>query len=215
MAVPVAEPVRAKVEAIVEAVRAPLGERAPARVEVELGAHAGRGFDRGSTASHGGDRGRDVRWVRLDGIHLTLRFLGPTLDSQLDAVSEAVRSVAAEARRFRIRLAGAGGFPNAERPRALWLGVTEGRAELEQLARALDRRLEPLGWPPEERPFKAHLTLARADGVPGAREAVAALVRASSGLDATWEAAELVLFESHTGHGPARYEPLVEAALGA
>lgn len=195
VAVPVADPVRDAVARIVEEVR---GREAETEVS--------RRRERAQ---------RDVRWVRLDGIHLTLRFLGPTPDTQLDDVAASVRQTALEAKPFRVRLSGAGGFPNADRPRALWLGVTEGASELASLARALDARLARLGWPPDDRPFRAHLTLARADGVPSARDAVADLVRAAEGLDGAWEADRLVLFESHTGNGPARYEALVEAALGA
>ena len=38
--------------------------------------------------------GRDVRWVRLDGLHLTLRFLGPTLDDRIEAATQALRTAA-------------------------------------------------------------------------------------------------------------------------
>jgi 2'-5' RNA ligase len=158
---------------------------------------------------------RPVRWVRLDSLHLTLRFLGATEPARVDAVADAVREAATETRRFAITLRGSGAFPSAGRPRTLWLGVVEGREALTELAARLDDRLAERGWPADERPYRAHLTLARADGV-RAGPRTAAMLHAAA-LDRQWsfEAERLVLFESHLGGGPARYEALAEARLGA
>jgi 2'-5' RNA ligase len=155
----------------------------------------------------------DVRWVRLDGLHVTLRFLGPTLEEKVEAIGGAVRAVAAASVPFEVRLAGAGAFPNPDRPRALWLGVEDGATELQDLAARLDAELALLGWPPDERPFRAHLTLARSDGVRAGPRLARRLMAAADGFSAPWRAATMVLFESRTGGGPARYVPLVEARL--
>ena len=155
----------------------------------------------------------DVRWVRFDGLHVTLRFLGPTLEDRVDAVADAVRAAAAASAPFDVRLAGAGAFPTPERPRALWLGVDDGAAELRDLAARLDAELALAGWPPDERPFRAHLTLARSDGVRAGPRLARHLMAAADGFSARWHAGTMVLFESRTGGGPARYVPLVEARL--
>ena len=74
------------------------------------------------------DGARDVRWVRLDGLHLTLRFLGPTPESARADRQAAVEAVAAAAAGpIEIELGGAGHLPAGGRPRALWLGVSDGR----------------------------------------------------------------------------------------
>jgi RNA 2',3'-cyclic 3'-phosphodiesterase len=158
---------------------------------------------------------RPVRWVRLDGLHVTLRFVGPTLDERLQPLREAVDAVAAGARPFTVTLSGAGTFPPAGRPRALWLGITNGADELGSLASALDRQLTGAGWPSDDRPFRPHLTLARADGVWSGAQTARELIRAAADLVLSFPADRLVLFESHTGGGPARYEPLHEARLSA
>jgi RNA 2',3'-cyclic 3'-phosphodiesterase len=158
--------------------------------------------------------GREVRWVRLDGLHLTLRFLGATPDARLPGIEGAVRHAAAVATPFRITLEGAGAFPPSGRPRALWLGVSEGADHLAALAGALEDGLAMDGWERDPRAFRAHLTLARADGVRAGPRTVAALIRATDGFSATWEATGVTLFESHTGGGPARYEPLLRVPLG-
>lgn len=157
--------------------------------------------------------GREVRWVRLDGLHLTLRFLGATSEVQVPGVEAAIRLAASRAAPFRVTVAGAGAFPPAGRPRVLWLGVEEGAAELAGLEAALEDGLAMDGWERDARPFRAHLTLARADGVRAGPRTVAALKRAAEGFSTSWQASTITLFESHTGGGRARYEPLFEMPL--
>ena len=127
---------------------------------------------------------------------------------------DAVREAAGDAGSISVTLGGAGTFPTSGRPRALWLGVREGADALANLAARVDRALVDRGWPAETRPFRAHLTLARADGVPAGAAIGARLAAASSSLDATFELDRIGLFESLTGGEPARYEPLELAALG-
>jgi RNA 2',3'-cyclic 3'-phosphodiesterase len=167
-----------------------------------------------ATVRSGADPGeREVRWVRLDGVHVTLRFIGPTLDDRIPRATAAIR-VAAEAEgRFEAGLDGAGAFPDAVRPRALWLGIGQGASDLSRLTAAVDRELAARGWPPDERPFRPHLTLARSDGVGTGARTAARLVQAASELDVRWTVDRLVLYESVTGGGPARYVPLAEAPL--
>ena len=160
------------------------------------------------------DGGRDVRWVRLDGLHLTLRFLGPTLEDRIGAVLGAVRGAGAIGRPFEVTIGGAGTFPNDARPRALWLGLRSGGPELAGLASAVDRALVAAGWPPESKPFRAHLTLARADGVPAGARIAARLIEAAAGLRIACRVDRIGLYESLTGGGPARYEPIEVVQLG-
>ncbi len=158
----------------------------------------------------------DVRWVRMTGLHLTVRFLGPTPRDRIPAIEGALDAVASAWAPFAIRLAGTGAFPTADRPRALWLGVTDGAAALGSLAGAVSAALAADGWPVDDRPFRAHLTLARSDGVrsgPAVVHALAAIAQ-DRGFAADLMADRLVLFESRTGQGAAaRYEPLHEAIL--
>jgi 2'-5' RNA ligase len=156
---------------------------------------------------------RDVRWVRLDGLHLTLRFLGPTPEPRLAPTSGAMAGVAAATPPVAIRLAGAGSFPARGRPRALWVGLDRGSEALADLAHSLDAALVEAGWPAETRPFRAHLTLARCDGLASGPLVARRLAEAlgADAIDATVD--RLVLYESVTGGGPARYVPLHEAML--
>lgn len=154
----------------------------------------------------------DVRWVRMDGLHLTVRFLGPTPRERIPAVTAALDVIARTVPPFVVRLAGTGAFPSADRPRTLWLGVADGAPILAALAREFGAALIAEGWPPEDRPFRPHLTLARSDGVRSAPDVVRALERtaAETAFAAEFSADRMILFESRTGAGAARYEPLHE-----
>jgi RNA 2',3'-cyclic 3'-phosphodiesterase len=156
---------------------------------------------------------RDVRWVRLDGLHLTLRFLGPTEEDGIPAVAAAVDAVAAATAPFDVVIGEAGAFPSVARPRALWLAVTDGVAELGAAARMLDDRLAEVGWTRDDRPYRAHLTLARSDGVRAGPDVARRLIAAASTFETSFRAESLVLFESISGGGPARYEPVHEVRL--
>jgi len=184
VAVPIAEPARDAIAAIVERIR------------------------------HAEPPGRGVRWVRLDGLHVTLRFLGPVSEARVPDLVEAVRVTAAAHIPFTIGIHGAGSFPPVGRPRTLWLAIDEGASALAALAERLDESLVAAGWPRAERPFRAHLTLARADGVRAGPATAAALRAAADELDLPSPIDRIVAYESITGRGPARYVSRGEALLG-
>jgi 2'-5' RNA ligase len=153
------------------------------------------------------------RWVRVEGLHLTLRFLGATLDERQEDVIAAVGAAARGVAPFAIALNGGGAFPNAYRPRVLWIGIGDGADVLADLARRLNDELVGLGWPSDDRPFQPHLTLARTDGVAGADEYARRLAESAKDVRLTWQADRLVLYKSLLGRGPARYQALAEVPL--
>jgi 2'-5' RNA ligase len=100
-----------------------------------------------------------LKWVRAENLHVTLKFLGETDSAKLGAlhnVLSAVRSREPVSLEFR----GLGFFPNEKRPRVFWAGM-EASANLQTLAADIDQAAHRLGFPLEERPFTPHLTLAR------------------------------------------------------
>ena len=162
----------------------------------------------------GEPEGRGVRWVRLDGLHLTLRFLGPTPEPRVPDLAAAVAAMARDGAPFTVTIRGAGSFPPTGRPRTIWLDVRDGADELEALATRLDDHLFEAGWERERRPFRAHLTLARADGVRAGPATVAALTAAAADLAIQSPIDRVILYESITGTGRARYVERAEAPLG-
>jgi len=155
----------------------------------------------------------DVRWVRLDGLHLTLRFLGPTTDAQLGPTVEAMDRAAAASGPIDAALGGAGSFPPGGRPRTLWIGVSEGAEAIGALSARVNAELEAAGWPADARPFRPHLTVARSDGIAVGRLVADRLVTAMGDRRIVATLDRLVLFESVTGGGPARYVPVAERML--
>jgi 2'-5' RNA ligase len=108
------------------------------------------------------ERGADgLRWVRPEGIHLTLKFLGEVPARRLEAIERVLARAVREPFRFSVQMAKLGSFGGSTGLRVVWVGL-EGEVEgLVRLAARVDAALEPLGFPRERRPFAAHLTLAR------------------------------------------------------
>lgn len=102
-----------------------------------------------------------VKWVRPEGVHLTLKFLGNVPADRIEEIAQAVREACVGCSPFQISFAGLGCFPNLRRPRVVWVGV-EGETEtLARLQRAIEENLAALGFPREKRGFSPHLTLGR------------------------------------------------------
>jgi 2'-5' RNA ligase len=162
-----------------------------------------------------GPYGDVPRWVHVENLHLTVRFLGETPPDLTPDAALAVREALEGAQAFDVVLAGAGSFPDARKPRALWLGIEQGARELGALADALDPALEPLGWPRDDRPYRPHLTVARLDRSSiSSSEVIADELRAAAAAWRTsFRADRVVMVRSHLGSGPPRYEPLVEIPL--
>jgi 2'-5' RNA ligase len=108
---------------------------------------------------------RGVRWVRLEGAHVTLKFIGEVPDERAQAIQLVLAEVHGPAL-LDLHFAGLGFFPNAQRPRVLWAGI-EGGPALAELAAAVDERVATLGIAREAREFRPHITLARLNSPQG------------------------------------------------
>jgi len=104
---------------------------------------------------------RSVRWVRMAGIHLTLKFLGDMSVSKVPQIEQALCSAAQHAPQCNFSVAGLGCFPNLRRPRIIWVGVTETSGRLAALQAAIEEAVNPLGFELEGRGFTPHLTIGR------------------------------------------------------
>jgi 2'-5' RNA ligase len=102
------------------------------------------------------------RWAHQSTWHVTLKFLGETPQQDVDPIANCIQSVCSRRNAFSLELGPLGGFPNLSRPRVLFYAVQTGKEALAQLAAEIDVGLfENLGIPKEERPFRAHATVAR------------------------------------------------------
>lgn len=102
-----------------------------------------------------------VRWVRPDGIHLTLKFLGDVPVNQIEEITRALQKSCQGFAPFSLSCARLGCFPDLKRPRVVWVGIQEETGTLAQLQRAVEENVAPLGYSTEKREFSPHLTLGR------------------------------------------------------
>jgi 2'-5' RNA ligase len=100
-----------------------------------------------------------VKWVRAENLHVTLKFLGETESAKLGALQNVLSGIHST-EPVNLDFRGLGFFPNEKRPRVFWAGM-EASASLKTLAADIDQAVHRLGFPLEERPFTPHLTLAR------------------------------------------------------
>lgn len=101
-----------------------------------------------------------VRWVPMENMHLTLKFLGDVSPSNVDMLTQMLRAEADLFECFDLHLNGLGSFPNPKRPRVIYIGILA-PAALEALQRGIESASRRLGYESEERGFSPHLTLGR------------------------------------------------------
>lgn len=150
-----------------------------------------------------GDRPLPGRPVPPENWHLTLRFLGGTEMVQYEKLLRALEETQWGAA-FGLRLSSLGAFPRPARATVLWLGIDRGKEELVALAGQVAEAVERAGFPAEERPFSAHLTLSRIRPHQDVRSVIDKVPPVGLRLNVE----RLVVFRSHLGGGPARYEEL-------
>jgi RNA 2',3'-cyclic 3'-phosphodiesterase len=151
------------------------------------------------------------RWVRPEGIHLTLKFLGDTPASRLDVLRTQLAQAVPSEPGFDLSLARAGAFNQRRSPRVILMTVAVEGTGLIELQERIEIWLAAGGWPQEKRSFHPHLTLAR---LPDSmdeetRRAVADITTGFNAPQApVWHVDKVYLIRSHLGPGGARYERL-------
>ncbi len=135
------------------------------------------------------------RPVHKADLHITLQYLGQASEEQLDCVKAA--ALKADAASFRLEI---DSIHHWRRPRVLWAGLAEIPDELYSLVRQLGEQLTLCGFPPEDRGYCPHVTLARKVKAAGSFQLPHAI---------PWRVNEFVLVASHTDGRVPRYEPIV------
>jgi 2'-5' RNA ligase len=162
-----------------------------------------------------GRSGADVKWVEPENLHVTLLFLGEVEDRTVPDVCRVVADVAAGLAPFEMIVEGAGAFPNARRPKTLWVGVGDGRQEVVALHDALERPLLDLGcYRREERQYTPHLTLGRVKGDAGADQLAAALARRTDWRGGQVRVREVLVMSSELRADGPTYTVLGRGKLG-
>ena len=103
----------------------------------------------------------DVKWVKTENIHLTLKFLGNVDDDKIEKIKALLDKIASSHEKFEATLFKVGAFPKLEYPRVIWVGIDKGCNLAEEIAFKIENECERIGFAKENRPFSAHLTLGR------------------------------------------------------
>ncbi len=149
-----------------------------------------------------------ARWVRIEGVHLTLKFIGEIQPVKIDPIKASLARIPFPGP-IEMNFRNVGFFPNDRRPRVFWAGIEAGK-DLSALAAAVETSLEPLGIAKEARAFSPHLTLARFESPEGSalnrlREAISAAGALEFG---SGTATEFHLYQSILKPGGAEYTRL-------
>jgi 2'-5' RNA ligase len=144
------------------------------------------------------------KWVHPDDLHITLKFLGDTEPARVSRVQSLMKELALRCSSFQLVLEGAGIFGRAEAPSILWAGVGgDGLPALENIQAQTEEAMASIGFPPEQRPYRPHITLARkyapAPDPPFSQTALDAL---SGTASPPWQADRIILYSSHLGRAP-------------
>ncbi len=154
-----------------------------------------------------------INWVKPDNLHLTIQFLGNLQPDDLPGIFEAAQEAAAISAPFSLTVAGAGAFPDADHPRVIYAGCTEGEEAAVTLAGHVSEFLAPIGFPPDARRYRPHFTLGRikqpADAL-GIGDFLPELAARHFGMI---EVEELVVFMSELKKQGARHTPMQRIPL--
>lgn len=155
----------------------------------------------------------DVSWTRVNGIHITLKFLGDIEEGYIDKVAAVIEEASKGQTPFEISIKGSGAFPNLKNPRVVWIGVEDGAKVLSKLQQGLDDKLKALGFEPEEREFRPHLTLGRVKG-PRGRERLSVVVFELKDVElGSFAVDRVILYKSELKPTGAVYTKLREVIL--
>jgi RNA 2',3'-cyclic 3'-phosphodiesterase len=142
------------------------------------------------------EKGFNIRWVRPENIHLTIKFLGNIASESVETVCDAVSKTVNTAESLSLEASGLGVFPNMRRPRVVWVGITGHTARLHALQEKVDIELLSVGFSKERRPFQGHLTLGRVKGPIPVKRFQEALDRCSRFHGGSFPVDALILIKS-------------------
>jgi len=159
--------------------------------------------------------GAAVRWIKPDGVHVTLKFLGEVPTKKLPAVKLAIQEAVVGHSPFELEFSSIGTFGGREGLRIMWVGIAGDVLRLEALVRAVNAALAVVGFEPERRPFRPHLTLGRVrDEISTRHRAeIEVAVGKSTVPPVSWRTAQVSLMRSRFTAQGASYEVLATFPL--
>ncbi|MDP2646144.1 MAG: RNA 2',3'-cyclic phosphodiesterase [Desulfobacterales bacterium] len=157
--------------------------------------------------------GLNIRWVRPENIHLTLKFLGGIPFPHIEKIRDAVCRQADGFAPMTLSAKGVGVFPDPRRPRVMWVGLAGQTGFLTRLQKLLDEELAAIHYPRENRAFTGHLTLGRVKGPMDPLKLTAAMENHGGFESGSFVADHIVLFNSELRPSGAVYSKLLQVKL--
>ena len=156
----------------------------------------------------------DLKWVAIENLHVTLKFLGNVEETQVETVYAAVRRAARGSAPFEITVARGGAFPDPRRPRIVWVGMDAGAAQLVRLAGHTESELAAAGFPIEDREFKPHVTIGRARNSGRGPNLSRVVEETGEGPIGSQVVSSVAVMRSDLRPSGPTYTPLLEVELG-
>jgi 2'-5' RNA ligase len=154
--------------------------------------------------------GADVRWVRPQSVHLTLKFLGEIDPEVVKGIYAEIEKCIRKRLPFTLELAGMGCFPRLRQPRVVWVGLLGETERLLTLQKEVEEGAARLSFPREQRPFKPHLTLGRVRSAKGRERLIDHVQRLLNVHLGSFTVRSVVQYKSELHPAGARYTPLWE-----
>ncbi len=156
--------------------------------------------------------GADVRWVKPENIHLTLKFLGSIDKGEVDKITEIMKEICSRYTAFGLEMTGVGVFPGTRSPRVLWVSINSSRI-LTEIQREIDEGIANLGFKQEKRKFTAHLTLGRFRSAAGKEDLMKAVKLHEKDIFGSVNVESISLMRSDLNPAGARYSKIAEFPL--
>ncbi len=157
--------------------------------------------------------GADVRWVKPENIHLTLKFLGDIGEQTIDSIANTVERCCRRLNAFDLEISGVGVFPAIRSPRVLWAGISGGETPKE-LQREIEDGAASLGFKRENRRFVPHLTIGRFRSSGGKRTLTDKIEQHKNNKFGSVKVDSVIIMRSDLGPKGAKYTKIAEIPLG-
>jgi len=157
--------------------------------------------------------GADVRWVRPEGVHLTLKFLGDIEEKLVDGIVESLKGTCRKFHAFNCEVRGVGVFPGIRAPRVLWAGIEDHDA-LKLIQQEIDSAMSSHGFEREDRKFTPHLTLGRFRSSEGKMALMNKMEQYKGHSLGLIDVNHISLMRSDLGPAGAKYTRIAEIPLG-
>ncbi len=157
---------------------------------------------------------RNIRWIKSQGMHLTLKFLGEVSEDKISDVKTVMGNIVPDFSPFHLRFNGTGTFPPQARiPRIVWIGI-EKNETLHMIHTRIEKELHKIHFPKENRKFQPHLTLGRVKEPHNLDKVIERLDQNRNTEFGTMVVDRIMLFKSTLKPTGAEYTMLSEFHLG-